>query len=220
MCFLFDRVVEVDRVVEALPVSFWGGGSVGYLFFGGFFFFFVFVFVFFGRSVFGEGVQWSFLAVSFSFLFFFFGLESKEKRWEKKKKGKLITNWKLERNQRFRRKTKRGKQREENKEEPKREKRKLEHSIAQQTRKEKEERELRELFDKFDRGKDGNLDKEELRSAIIHLTKLPCSNEDLERVMELVDIDGNHLVDFEEFARLVRFLKKRRKKRCNIFKRN
>lgn len=57
---------------------------------------------------------------------------------------------------------------------------------------------LREAFNIFDKDKNGNIDKEELKSVMISLGHSPDAKE-LDDVMAEADKDGNGVIDFEEF---------------------
>src|SRR3989338_8738197 len=67
-----------------------------------------------------------------------------------------------------------------------------------------DERQLKELFSKFDTSKDGQLDRTELREAIKHFTKMAVSDEEVEKVIELADLDGSGTISFDEFSRFLK----------------
>lgn len=64
-----------------------------------------------------------------------------------------------------------------------------------------EEKLLRTLFDQLDTSHDGRLDATEFKVAIRKLTGNDASLGDCQRIIELVDIDGNGKIDFSEFCR-------------------
>lgn len=63
--------------------------------------------------------------------------------------------------------------------------------------------ELLEAFRIFDRNGDGFITKEELRQALLNLGER-LTDEELDRMMADADTDGNGLIDYPEFAAMMR----------------
>ena len=59
---------------------------------------------------------------------------------------------------------------------------------------------LREVFDKFDTDRSGALDVDELKIALRVLLGADLSVEDLKKLIDRADRDGNNVVDFQEFC--------------------
>merc|ERR1711907_511849 len=60
---------------------------------------------------------------------------------------------------------------------------------------------LRRLFDAADRDKNGTLDREEIRDALHALGFTFIENKQLDKIFERGDLDGNEVIDFEEFVK-------------------
>ena len=63
---------------------------------------------------------------------------------------------------------------------------------------------LFEVFDKFDADRSGELDAAELKVALKVVLGADLSIDDCERLVYSVDVNGNGLIDFDEFALIVR----------------
>ncbi|KAL6976229.1 Calmodulin-like protein 3 [Sarracenia purpurea var. burkii] len=70
---------------------------------------------------------------------------------------------------------------------------------------EEEEEDMKEAFDVFDRNGDGFITVEELRSVLAALgLKQGRTVEDCRRMITKVDVDGDGMVDFDEFKQMMR----------------
>ena len=69
-----------------------------------------------------------------------------------------------------------------------------------------DEQALRLVFDKFDKNKDGVIDREELVDLLMQHLNLPKPPTPLQvaRVMNRVDLDGDGLIQFDEFKQLIK----------------
>ena len=59
---------------------------------------------------------------------------------------------------------------------------------------------LRKMFEAADKDDNGTLDKEEVRDALHSLGFTFIENKTLDKIMERADVDGNEVIDFEEFV--------------------
>ena len=66
------------------------------------------------------------------------------------------------------------------------------------------DRELREVFVKFDTDRSGELDAAELKVALKVVLGADLGLDDCERLVRAVDVNGNGLIDYDEFALIVR----------------
>ncbi|KGG50401.1 calmodulin [Mitosporidium daphniae] len=64
------------------------------------------------------------------------------------------------------------------------------------------EAELKEAFDVFDKNGDGFISSEELALVLKNLGE-PASGADVARMIKDADLDGNNLIDFEEFKKMM-----------------
>ena len=71
--------------------------------------------------------------------------------------------------------------------------------MVQQLLSSDEVKEIRDLFCKFDENKDGRLTKQEILKGFKKVKFLFCSSEDLENIMELIDVDKNGYIEYQEF---------------------
>jgi calcium-dependent protein kinase len=62
-------------------------------------------------------------------------------------------------------------------------------------------KELRKCFIQFDTKGDGRLDKEELINGLKQVDTKKNLSEEVERVMKIIDVDGNGYIEYEEFLR-------------------
>jgi len=60
-------------------------------------------------------------------------------------------------------------------------------------------KEIREIFQRLDENQDGRLTKEEIIEGFKTLKYCFCSEEEIERIMDLVDIDKNGYIEYQEF---------------------
>ncbi|KAK6266647.1 hypothetical protein QUC31_017484 [Theobroma cacao] len=58
--------------------------------------------------------------------------------------------------------------------------------------------EMKEVFNKFDKNGDGKISRDELKSILSALGSPPSSDE-VDRIMSMMDKDGNGYVDLDEF---------------------
>lgn len=59
---------------------------------------------------------------------------------------------------------------------------------------------LRRMFDAADKDKSGALDREEVREALHRLGFDFVGDKQLDTILERADVDGNEVIDFEEFV--------------------
>ncbi len=71
--------------------------------------------------------------------------------------------------------------------------------MVQQLLSSEEVKEIRETFFKFDENQDGRLTKEEIFQGFKKSKFCRCTKEEIENIMELVDIDKNGFIEFQEF---------------------
>lgn len=64
---------------------------------------------------------------------------------------------------------------------------------------------LKEVFEVFDKDKNGVISPEELREALMHLvpSEQPLSVDDCRQMIQRVDANGDGVVDFPEFQRMM-----------------
>ena len=62
-------------------------------------------------------------------------------------------------------------------------------------------KELRKCFIQFDTNGDGRLDKQELINGLKFMDKHNNLEQEVERVMNIIDVDGNGFIEYEEFLR-------------------
>ena len=62
-------------------------------------------------------------------------------------------------------------------------------------------KELRKCFIQFDTNGDGRLDKQELINGLKFMDKNNNLEQEVERVMNIIDVDGNGFIEYEEFLR-------------------
>lgn len=60
---------------------------------------------------------------------------------------------------------------------------------------------LRQLFEAADKDKSGSLDREEIRAALHALGFSFIGDKQIDTIMKRGDLDGNDVIDFEEFVR-------------------
>ena len=60
---------------------------------------------------------------------------------------------------------------------------------------------LRNIFIKFDSNGDGHLTKEELMHGLMEMMEKEEAKKEVNRLMELIDTDGNGFIEYEEFLR-------------------
>ena len=69
-------------------------------------------------------------------------------------------------------------------------------------------KELRKCFIQFDTNGDGRLDKQELINGLKLVDKNNNLEQEVERVMNIIDVDGNGFIEYEEFLRASLDIKK------------
>ena len=62
-------------------------------------------------------------------------------------------------------------------------------------------KELRKCFIQFDTNGDGRLDKQELINGLKTVDTKNNLEQEVERVMRIIDVDGNGFIEYEEFLR-------------------
>ena len=62
-------------------------------------------------------------------------------------------------------------------------------------------KEIRKCFIEFDKNGDGRLDKNELVKGLSLVLSEEESNKEVDRIMEIIDVDGNGFIEYEEFLR-------------------
>jgi uncharacterized membrane protein YphA (DoxX/SURF4 family) len=60
---------------------------------------------------------------------------------------------------------------------------------------------LKRLFETADKDKNGTVDREELREALLALGFVATSEKDIDKIMKKADMDKNEVIDFEEFKK-------------------
>ena len=60
---------------------------------------------------------------------------------------------------------------------------------------------LKRMFEAADKDNSGGLDKEEVREALRALGFAFIENKEVEKIMKRADLDGNEVIDFEEFVK-------------------
>ena len=60
---------------------------------------------------------------------------------------------------------------------------------------------LKRMFEAADKDNSGGLDKEEVREALRALGFTFIENKEVEKIMKRADLDGNEVIDFEEFVK-------------------
>ena len=58
---------------------------------------------------------------------------------------------------------------------------------------------IRDIFNKFDLDKDGRLTKEEIEQGFKKAKYLDCSEKEINKLMDVADIDGNGYIEYQEF---------------------
>lgn len=71
--------------------------------------------------------------------------------------------------------------------------------MVQQLLSSDEVKEIRDIFTKFDENKDGRLTKQEILKGFKKTKFLFCSPDDLENLMEIMDVDKNGFIEYQEF---------------------
>ena len=62
-------------------------------------------------------------------------------------------------------------------------------------------KELRKCFIQFDTNGDGRLDRDELISGLKMVDTKKDLEQEVDRVMKIIDVDGNGFIEYEEFLR-------------------
>ena len=62
-------------------------------------------------------------------------------------------------------------------------------------------KEIRKCFIEFDKNGDGRLDKNELVKGLCFILSEEEANKEVDRIMEIIDVDGNGFIEYEEFLR-------------------
>lgn len=71
--------------------------------------------------------------------------------------------------------------------------------MVQQLLSSEEVKEIRAIFLQFDENQDGRLTKEEVLKGFKMSKFCLCSQDEIEKIMDLVDIDGNGFIEYQEF---------------------
>jgi len=71
--------------------------------------------------------------------------------------------------------------------------------MVQQLLTSEEVKEIRQIFLNFDENQDGRLTKEEVLKGFQMSKYCSCSREEIEKIMDLVDIDRNGFIEYQEF---------------------
>ncbi|PAA47813.1 hypothetical protein BOX15_Mlig030389g1 [Macrostomum lignano] len=78
-------------------------------------------------------------------------------------------------------------------------------AMAKKKQKQKNDRmeKLRKAFSVFDTDGSGYVDRQELKDGLTAMGKEPLTDEEIEELMNLVDMDGDGQLSIEEFARVL-----------------
>ncbi|XP_045798396.1 calmodulin-like isoform X4 [Trifolium pratense] len=74
--------------------------------------------------------------------------------------------------------------------------------MARKMKETEAEDELKEAFWVFDKDKDGYISPNELRS-VLRIIGEKVTEEELEQMIKTADLDGNGLIDYQEFVRMM-----------------
>ncbi|KAL3538881.1 hypothetical protein ACH5RR_002247 [Cinchona calisaya] len=60
--------------------------------------------------------------------------------------------------------------------------------------------EMRQVFNEYDINKDSKISKEEYKAILTALGKVDLLTEDVQKIFEVADLDGDRFIDFKEFV--------------------
>ncbi|CAL5339753.1 unnamed protein product [Camellia sinensis] len=76
------------------------------------------------------------------------------------------------------------------------------HLMATKMKESEAEEELKEAFKVFDKDQDGYISPNELRNVMVNLGERP-TDEEVEQMIRDADLDGDGLIDYKEFVRMM-----------------